>query len=173
MCEWWDYSRGFCGKLARHKIDLNFTGKSRGLNTKQGVFFHLWTGTYRKGHGLHGLQELLGVSNRRGSRQLGVWGRCKTERGDRGDRDDVLTSVGDGREQPDFREGRRWSTMVVGTVPLGRRCSGARLATGISGGDAARSRGPHDGLGFLQSAPWPADQGRPEAVVFGSGELRG
>jgi hypothetical protein len=38
--------------------------------------------------------------------------------------------------------------MVVGTVPLGRRCSGARLATGISGGDAARSRGPHDGAGF-------------------------
>jgi hypothetical protein len=63
--------------------------------------------------------------------------------------------------------------MVVGTVPLGRRCSGAQLATGINGGDAARSRGPHDGLGFLRSAPWPADQGRPAAVVLGSGELRG
>jgi hypothetical protein len=38
--------------------------------------------------------------------------------------------------------------MVVGTVPLGQRCSGARLATRISGGDAALSRGPHDGAGF-------------------------
>jgi hypothetical protein len=170
MCESGIFCRRFCGKLVRHKIDLKFTRKARGLNTKEGVFFHLWTGTYRKGHGL---QELLGVSNLRGSRQLGARPRHKTDRGGRGDLKDVLTTGGDRREWPDFKEGRRRSTMVVGTVPLGRRCSGARLATGVSGGDAARSRGPHDGLGFLQSAPWPADQGRPEAVVLGSGELRG
>jgi hypothetical protein len=70
----WNFCRGFSSDWSRHKIDLIITRKARGLNTKQGVFFLLWTGTYRKGHGL---QELLGVSNRRGSRQLGAWGDAK------------------------------------------------------------------------------------------------
>jgi hypothetical protein len=43
-----------------------------------------------------------GASNPRASRQLGVWGRCKTERGDREDRDGVLTSGGGRRHRPDF-----------------------------------------------------------------------
>jgi hypothetical protein len=96
------------------------------------------SGQYWKGHGL---QELLGISNRRGSRQLGARPRRKTDRGGRGDLKDVLTTGGDRREWPDFEEGRRRSTLLVGTVPLGRRCSGARLVTGISGGDAARCGG--------------------------------
>jgi hypothetical protein len=43
-----------------------------------------------------------GASNPRASRQLGVWGRCKTEREDREDRDGVLTSGGGRRHRPDF-----------------------------------------------------------------------
>jgi hypothetical protein len=43
-----------------------------------------------------------GRSNRRGSGKLGARMRYKTEREDRGDRDSVLTSVGDEREVPDF-----------------------------------------------------------------------
>jgi hypothetical protein len=45
----------------------------------------------------------------------------------------------------------------------GRRRSGARLASGIGGGDVARRRGLHGGLSFLRSDPWPADRGRPAA----------
>jgi hypothetical protein len=48
-----------------------------------------------------------GVSNPRGSGQPGAWMRCKTERADREDHDDVLTRVGDERERSDFGEGRR------------------------------------------------------------------
>jgi hypothetical protein len=88
---------------SRHKTDLKITRKARGLNTKQGVFFLLWTGTYREGRGL---QELLGVSNRRGSRQLGARPRRKTDRGERWDLKDVLITGGDRREAPDFEEGQ-------------------------------------------------------------------
>jgi hypothetical protein len=64
-------------------------------------------------------QELApSVSNPRGSGQLGAWMRCKTERGDREDRDDVLTRVGDERERPDFGEGRRPVILCLRAVAM-------------------------------------------------------
>jgi hypothetical protein len=44
-----------------------------------------------------------GASNPRASGQLGVWGRCKTERGDREDRDGVLTRSGGRRNRPESK----------------------------------------------------------------------
>jgi hypothetical protein len=119
MCERWDFRRGFSIDWSRHKTDLKITRKARGLNTKQGVFFLLWIGTYKEGRGL---QELLGLSNRQGSRQLGARARRKTDRGERGDLKDVLTTGGDWREAPDLEEGRP-------AVVLWRHTGGVVLAT--------------------------------------------
>jgi hypothetical protein len=64
-------------------------------------------------------QELApGASNPRGYGQLGAWMRCKTERGDREDRDDVLTRVGDEWERPDFGEGRRPAILCLHAVAV-------------------------------------------------------
>jgi hypothetical protein len=55
---------------------------------------------------------------------------------------------GDRREAPDFEEGWWWYWQPAATVSM---AAGAWLATGIGGGDAARRRGLHGGLGFV---PW-------------------
>jgi hypothetical protein len=89
LCEGWDFRRGFSIKGARHKIDLKITRKTRGLfakrpylqppdrNTDKSFFSHTRTRT--------------GASNPQGSGRVGARVRCKTERGDRGDRKGVLT----------------------------------------------------------------------------------
>jgi hypothetical protein len=85
----------------------------------------------------------------------------------------VLTGGGDGRELQDFEGAAPAVSAAGGGGFHGRRRSGTRLASGIGGGDVARRRRLHGGLSFLRSTPWPADRGRPAAVVLGSDELRG
>jgi hypothetical protein len=85
----------------------------------------------------HAQEHAPGASNPRASEQLGAWVRCKTERGDRGDRDDVLTSGGDGREWPDFGEdgrGRPW-------WPARSLCIRRRCWTGRQGAMQAEAAG--------------------------------
>jgi hypothetical protein len=52
--------------------------------------------------------------------------RCKTERGDREDRDDVLTRVGDERERPDFAGQRRRRVPVTRAAAASGLCAGRR-----------------------------------------------
>jgi hypothetical protein len=55
--------------------------------------------------------------------------RCKTERGDREDRDDVLTRMGDERERPDFAGQRRRRVPVTRAAAASGLCrEAARLA---------------------------------------------
>jgi hypothetical protein len=84
---------GYRQKLQDTRIDLKITPKARGLTVRQGGPNRGGVGAYRG----------CGRSNRWGSGQLGARMRCKTEREDRGDRDGVLTSVGDKREVAGFR----------------------------------------------------------------------
>jgi hypothetical protein len=70
--------------------------------------------------------------------------RCKTERGDQGDRDDVLTSVGHGQEQSELRRWRRRTTRSAAHAAHGvtalkcssgdgkwlRRCGSASWSSG-------------------------------------------
>jgi hypothetical protein len=78
--------------------------------------------------------------------------RCKTERGDQGDHDDVLTSVGDGRERSDFEEGRTMEMAACGSVPIHRRRSSELPVMGTIGGAvASRPRTP-GGSALLRKA---------------------
>jgi hypothetical protein len=52
--------------------------------------------------------------------------RCKTERGDREDRDDVLTRVGDERERSDFAGQRRRRVPVTRAAAASGLCAGWR-----------------------------------------------
>jgi hypothetical protein len=83
MCEWWDYSRGFSVKGARHKKNLNITRNFRGLNEKQRVIF-LEFMAYRSS----GV-----VSNRQRFGPLGAWMRLGIGRGGRGECVGVLTKA--------------------------------------------------------------------------------
>jgi hypothetical protein len=131
MCEGWDFRRGFSIKGARHKIDLKITRKTRGLfakrpylqppdgNTDRSFFSRTRTRT--------------GASNPQGSGRVGARVRCKTERGDRGDRKGVLTGVEDGGRRPKS-EGQRGTR---GSVELQQ---GGGAAGSQGGGGAGRLR---------------------------------
>jgi hypothetical protein len=104
MCEWWDYSRGFSIKGATHKIDLKFTRKDRGLFAKRPYILPPWVWARTVHAQRTGTEELApDAANPQGSGRVGARVRCKTERGDRGDRKDVLTIDGDGRMWPDLK----------------------------------------------------------------------
>jgi hypothetical protein len=86
--------------------------------------------------------------------------RSKTKRGDQGDRDDVLTSVGDGRERSNFEEGRTTEMAACGSVSIHRRCSGELPATGtIEGAAASHPRAP-SGIALLRKPTSSTNQRR-------------
>jgi hypothetical protein len=76
--------------------------------------------------------------------------RCKTERGDQGDCDDVLTSTGDGRERSEFEEGRTTEMAACGSVSIHRRRSSELPAMGTIGGAAASRPGAPGGIALLR-----------------------
>jgi hypothetical protein len=102
MCERWDFRRGYGQKLQDTRIDLKITQKARGLTVREGGLLSPLVKNEQRGVGAMGAYRGCGCSNRRGSGQLGAQIRCKTKREDRGDRDGVLTSVGDEREVAGF-----------------------------------------------------------------------
>jgi hypothetical protein len=116
--------------------------------------------------GAHGVQEhALGASNRRGSGQLEAWVKAKTERGDQGDRRELLTGVGDEGERPDFRGDRRAGSgrLVFRLVELGddrslRRRSGVLAVEGTGEVCLAQPREAADGAVHLRSDSTPANR---------------
>jgi hypothetical protein len=85
-------------------LDLKITSSSRDLIRKQPYLLQpsVWDG-----------QKLVAGGGLRGFDGLRIRLRGAGGRGERGDRDGVLTSVGDGREQPNFGE-EQTMEMVAG-----------------------------------------------------------
>jgi hypothetical protein len=103
MCERWDFCKGLWTKVARHKNRSKDYIKDQGSNCKtRSLLPH----PVKNEHTRRDSQDPLGVSNRQGYAQLGTRVRCKTERGEGGDRREVPTG---GR-----REGERLNSKGEG-----------------------------------------------------------
>jgi hypothetical protein len=143
MCDWWDLSGGLSAKVARHKNWSKDYTKSQGSNCKTR------RSEQRGGRGVQGLWAF---------QSLGARMRCKTEREDRGDRDGVLTSVGDKREVAGFR-------MVTDGWPGGQQIGTTKLpATWASRGMSEARDGKRSPRGACGCAHQRREEGeRPES----------
>jgi hypothetical protein len=125
---------GFRGKVQDSKVDLLIFQILQGVKCKAATLSSSSSGqTDRTGQSKGGGS---GGHGRRHSGRLGAWMRCKTERGDREDRDDVLTSGGGRRNRPDFCGQRRRRGWFVSSPA--RQCGGAACAA--AGGGVTRPR---------------------------------
>jgi hypothetical protein len=89
---------GFRGKVQDSKVDLLIFQILQGVKCKAATLSSSSSGQTEQGQSKGGGGS--GGHGRRHSGRLGAWMRCKTERGDREDRDDVLTRMGDERNRP-------------------------------------------------------------------------
>jgi hypothetical protein len=128
MCERWDFCKGLWTKVARHKNRSKDYIKDQGSNCKtRSLLPH----PVKNEHTRRDSQDPLGVSNRQGYAQLGTRVRCKTERGEGGDRREVPTG---GR-----REGERLNSKGGAAVGHGgwlqRYRQREREGIGLDGND--------------------------------------
>jgi hypothetical protein len=114
-----------------------------------GLIFNLQPGTNRSSSQT---RTRTGASNLQGSGRVGARIRCKTERGDRGDRKGVLTCEGEERERPALAVNAGGSSVRrrSGGAPVpGRaattsfaRCAGRATSRRGRGSALLRGRGP-------------------------------
>jgi hypothetical protein len=117
MCEMWGHSRGFSVDWPRLKNKSKYYKKGwlGAYSQSNLIFFNLQLVT-EEASSRTGTRP--GASNQQGSVQLAAWMRGKTERGDRGDRRDVLTNGGDRRRWTDFGEERRPAVICLHAVAV-------------------------------------------------------
>jgi hypothetical protein len=122
-----------------------------------GLIFNLQPGTNRSSSQT---RTRTGASNLQGSGRVGARVRCKTERGDRGDRKGVLTCEGEERERPALAVNAGGSSVWCrsGGAPVRGRAAAASFAR--RAGRAASRRGRGSALLWGRGPPGSACRAR-------------